>query len=286
VTTLHAPNQIGPFEWTVLPSGVEVFYRESDHSYWRGLKKKKGEWAGSGRLTGVSTVCGPFDFRPDPLLRWVERLTLEGISRGFGGQAVPGDPHELRQALDAAGLRWEQLRDDAAARGNNVHKQMLHALAAGDEVPDLASLPDGQRGYGQGIMQWWLDRDPEVLQAEQVVCGPEDGFAGRLDLRCRINNGFVSETVIVDAKTGGFIPTKAHAQLAGYDLGCVQSGFGPADRLVILQVSDTGTYTEVPVQATHEDFRAGLEVYRRAGDLQNKIRAQQRTDTAAGTVAA
>src|SRR5206468_461315 len=113
-------------------------------------------------------------------LKWVERLTLEGICRGLSEEPVPADPHELRTALEALGLRWYQIRDEAAERGTNVHRQMLQALAAGGDVPDLDDMPPEQRGYGQAVLRWWAARDPEPLQVEQCVYASEHGCAGRL----------------------------------------------------------------------------------------------------------
>lgn len=249
-----------------LPNGTRVYYVDEAHAYYR--CKPNGDRGR--RLTGVSTVCAPLDFKPDGLLRWAEKLTLEGVVRGFGGQEVPNDPHILRQMLDTSGLRWEQIREEAAQRGTNVHVQMLHALATGDEIPNLDDLPDEQRGYGQAVMAWWLARKPEVIYAEQVVLSEEHGFAGRGDLWCRVTRGVIApELWLLDAKTSGFISAKAHAQIAGYDLGAIASGLteGPADRLVILQLRDDGTYREITSHASHDDFLAALTVYRAAGRI-------------------
>lgn len=266
--TVKAQTDLG--ELIELPNGTRLYYVDADHAYWR----CKDDGGRGKRLTGISTVSGPFDFRPDGLLAWVERLTLEGVARAFAGREVPSDPHVLRANLQSSGLRWEQLRDEAADRGTSVHMEILHALAAGDDVPPLDRLPEEHRGYGQAIMAWWVDREPEVLQAEQVVLSDEHGFAGRLDLRCRVHRGVLApELWVVDAKTGGFIPTKAHAQLAGYDLGATLSGLGEAaDRLVILQLREDGTYRELTAHATHKDFLNGLAVYRGAGRINNAAR--------------
>jgi hypothetical protein len=253
------------------PDGSDVFYRDSDHSYWRTVKAKgSAQWSGSGRLTGISTVVAPFDFRPDALLGWAERLTFEGIARGLSGEVIPEDPHELRKALGGLGLRWNQVRDDAGARGTNIHTRMLQALAAGGEVPDLGDLPPEQRGYGQAVMRWWIARDPEPLQVEQCVFADEQGCAGRLDLRYRITDrfGLKGSVGLMDLKTGGFIPTKAHAQVAGYDFASVACGLGePASEMVILQVHEDGTFDEIPVAAAHGDFLAALDVYRRCARI-------------------
>lgn len=249
-----------------LPNGSALYYVDDNHSYWR----CKPDGSRGQRLTGVSTVCSPLDFRPDSLMRWVEKLTLEGVARGFGGEAVPSDPHVLRQRLESKELRWEQIRDQAAQRGTDVHSLMLHALAKGDDVPDLDELPEEQRGYGQAVMKWWLDRKPQVLEAEQVVLSEAHGFAGRYDLRCVLSGGLEDgQTALVDLKTSGFVANKAHAQVAGYDLGAIESGISrvPSDVLLILQVAEDGTYREVRSCATHEDFLAALTVYRAAGRI-------------------
>lgn len=272
---LPLTEDYGPFERIDLPN-VTLYYRDDTHSYWSGAKQKaNGEWSGSGRLTGVSTVIAPWDFRPDSLMRWVEKLTLEGIVRGFNGRTVPDDPWALRTLLDQRGLRWEQIRDEAGQRGTNAHELMFHALAKGETVPNLDELPPDQRGYGQGVLKWWSVRDPEVLQAEQIVCSPEHGIAGRLDLRCRVKDPFRAGTGIVDLKTSGFIATKALVQPAGYDIGCIHSGITdePADWYMVLQVDEHGGYREIPSPATHADFLLSLGLYRRAAELAKAAKA-------------
>lgn len=269
----------GPFERIDLPK-TTLFYRDDSHSYWSGCKQKtvKGEaqWSGSGRLTGVTTVISPWDFRPDSLMRWVEKLTLEGVTRGFSDRKVPQDPHALRTLLEQKELRWEQIRDAKGVTGTAAHDLVLHKLAVEDEVPDLEVLSPEERGYGQSIFKWWSMRQPEVFQAEQVVCSPEHGFAGRLDLRCRIKDPFHPGIGIVDLKTSGFISNKAMVQPAGYDLGCIQSGLAeePADWYMVLQADPDGGFPrEIFSPATHEDFLLSLSIYRRSAELAKAAKA-------------
>lgn len=272
----HTIEPVGDdFVRATFPNGTEVFYRDRDHSYWRECKPKRGGGlSGSGRLTGVSTLCAPMDFRPDSLMRWVERLTLEGVARGFNGKTVPTDPYMLRQMLDNQGLRWEQIREDAAERGTNVHQQVLHALASGKEVPDLSQLPAEQRGYGQAVLKWWVDRAPVPTHAEQMVFSDQHGFAGTLDLRCTINDPLRQGVGVVDAKTSSFISAKSLVQPAGYDIGVVDSGLGEkAEWLMILQLNEDGSYREVWSPATHEHFLNALAVYRNSGELNKAARA-------------
>lgn len=276
-----------------MPSGAVVFYRDSDHSYWSEAKQKAGRWSGSGRLTGVSTVVAPLDFRPDNLMKWAAHLNGRGVAVLAAEGLSLEDADDMRaalgwlasadgvwQALADARLLFSDYRDDAGKRGTNVHEHSLHALASGQPVPKRDLLTEEEWGYARGVMAFWHVHEPEPLQYEQVVVSPTHGVAGRFDLRCRIGG----QTWLIDAKTSGYISNKHHAQIAGYDLLAVEAGFGQADRLAVLQVDADGGYELVPVAADHDDFLAALNVYRRAAAIGK--RAKQARDTAREAVAA
>ena len=55
--TTTSLETVGPFTVHELPIGGRVFYRDSDHSYWRDVKQKGDDWSGTGRLLGVSTAA-------------------------------------------------------------------------------------------------------------------------------------------------------------------------------------------------------------------------------------
>jgi hypothetical protein len=287
-----------------MPSGASCFYRDSDHSYWLGIEPKKkrtpdGDWKGCGRLTGVSTVANPFDFNPENLMRWAARTNGIGIAM----LAAPAlaldeadvmkaelawleDDRTIWRALEQARLTFNDVRDIAAERGTNVHKHALHALATGKTVPDYAELTEEEHGYAQGVASFWLEHDPEPLQAEQVVMDPDMSVAGRLDLRARLKArcrrpgcpcaempaGGVS---LIDVKTSGYLPLKHHVQIAGYDHCAQTSGFGASDAAWILQVDAEGGWKLVPCRATREDFELAVNVYRRAAQIGNAARADR-----------
>jgi hypothetical protein len=270
-----------------MPDGSVVYYRDSDHSYFRGVKAKGDGWAGTGRLTGVSTVVKPMDFDPGRLLRWAARLNGEGIAILAADGLSLDDADDMRaalswlgsaesiwRALEDSGLTFEDVRDRAAQRGTNVHKFALHALATGSPVPAFDLLTEETRGYARGVMAFLHECEPEPLQAEQVVWSDELGVAGRFDLRARLHGGgFDGATCLVDAKTSGFISTKHHGQLAGYDLLARECGVGGSDRLLILQVDAEGGYELVEAQATPEEFVDALRVYRGAARIGSAARA-------------
>lgn len=267
----------GDLEGHPMPNGQTVYYRDSDHSYWSDVTlKSDGTVSGRGRLTGVSTIVAPFDWRPDNLMKWSARLNGEGVAILAADALSLDDADDMRSALrwlesgdsiwsalQDGNLLYSQARDDAAKRGTNVHKHALQALAEGRPVPDFAELTDEEAGYARGVMAFWHECEPVPILAEQVVCDTGLGVAGRLDLVATIDG----KRALVDCKTSGFIPVKHHTQLAGYDHCLAASGFAACDSHLILQVGPDGSYSLVTGVANSSDFLAAVEVYRRAAAI-------------------
>jgi hypothetical protein len=289
---------IGAFEEHTLPDGSRVYYRDRDHSYWSAIKTKAGDYAGTGRLTGVSTVVAPFDWRPDNLMRWAARQNCDGIATLAADGLSLEDAEDMRvafsfltsgdsiwQALSDGRLLYSDRRDDAAARGTNVHKFALGALADGHPVPALASMSEEERGYARGVMAFWHELEPEPLSSETIVCDRDLAIAGRLDLIATLHGTyrgrrFNGERCLIDAKTSGFIPAKHHAQVAGY-AHCAQAcGFEACDVLLILQVGADGSYELIDVTATSEDFQVVVDLYRRAARINRDAGRDRKTKEA------
>lgn len=281
---------VGGMERHVLPSGLEVWYRDRDHSYWRrATEKKPGEWSGSGRLTGVSTVVSPFDWRPDNLMKWAARQNGVGISVLAAEGLSLEDADDMRaalsflrtgesvwQALEDNRLLYSDRSEDAATRGTNVHKHGLHALATGSVVPDRKAMTDEEWGYVQGVIAFWHECEPETEAAEAVVCDPDLGVAGRLDFRGTLLYRGLRVRAVVDAKTSGYIPTKHHVQLSGYEYCGVASGSDPTDVQLVLQVAADGTYNLLPSCATADDFKVAVDIYRRAARIGREFNASRK----------
>ena len=284
-------NVFEPFEKHVMPSGAAVYYRDSDHSYWSGIKGEPGKWAGQGRLTGVSTVVGPFDFRPDALLRWAAKSNGAGVAMlaadAMSCETVEEMRAELRwlespesiwRALVEAQATFEDIREQAAGRGTNVHKDALHAMALGRAVPEFSEMTEEEKGYARGVVAFFHDHEPQTLQAEQVIADLKLSVAGRFDWRgvfgarcddaiCPCHLLLPGAIAMLDAKTSGYISNKAHVQLGGYEHGACVSGIGESDLQFILQLSEDGRYKLILSTGTAEDFAAGLDVYRRSGRI-------------------
>ena len=245
-------------------------------------------WCRSKRLTGVTSVVKPLDFRPDKLMGWAVRLTLEGVAELASTAIAADDEHleswmctgeVLAQALQDAGLTWQQIRDQRGVVGTNVHERTLQALASGEAVPDYEGLTEEEKGYSAGIVQFWLDHAPKVHQVEQVVYLARLGVAGRFDLRaelakcdaplCPCQQG---GTGMIDAKTGSYISEGAHAQVAGYKGMAAECGFGESGWGGILQVDAEGGYRLFNTEATFEDFEVSVDTYRRASKIGSKAK--------------
>lgn len=276
-----------PGQLIELPNGSALYYveRERDgktwHEYYRAKPAKVGEgWSRSKRLTGVTTAIKPVDFDPGRLLAWAARTQLLGVAELVSSKI--DDPNVQREdlrwltsqesiwrELEHAELTFEDVRDRAGRRGTNVHELALRALAEGKPVPEFAELRDDEQGYARAVAEFWLDNEPEPLNVEQVVLHEKLGVAGRFDLRAKMQGN----VVLLDAKTSGYVGHGAHVQLAAYDYLARECGIGGSDEQMALRLADDGGYELIPSEASHEDFLAALDVYRRVGRIRNAATA-------------
>ena len=265
-----------------LPNGETIAYRDRDHSYWREVNTAGSKVTGSGRLTGISTVVAPLDFRPDGLMGWAARTDHAGIAALAAEGLGCDDAWEIREALsflrdgesiaaklEAASLRWQDTRDDAADRGTRAHVLALEALAAGRPVPDFDGIPEEERGYARAVAGWWFDTSPLPVHSELVVADLELGLAGRLDLVYMDAKG---RTVLGDLKTSGYLSGKFAAQAALYARAYRESGFGAIDRIELVQAKSDGTYAQIQVECDEEDALAAVRCYRASGRVNGQLR--------------
>lgn len=288
----------GAFEVHDLPNGCQVFYRDSDHSYHRDIFKANDEWKAKrdDRLAGVTTVIKHLDPSADGLIHWgvgldrigtsqivSEALSLDDADEIRTALAFAHDPDRLGAALVEQGLDWQSIRDDAAARGTRAHEHALAELAAGKPVPNLAEIPESERGFTQAVWSFFVDAEPECLLSEQLVASRRLGVAGRADLLCKLDG----QTVLLDlksakvARNGKPRPPRAgvHAQLAGYRLlGTECLAFPQIDRMVILQVTEDGQYHLVEGVGTDASFLSALDAYRAAQAINRDASASRKAE--------
>jgi hypothetical protein len=264
------------------PEGPSLYYRDEDHSYWR----CKEDGSRGKRLTGVTTSIKPIDFNPDRLLTWAAKMQCIGVAELAA--PVLADPmldpaalgwlnsqEAIWAALEEAELTFEHVREKAAKRGTNVHVLALQALGEG-RMPDYEAMTEEERGYAGGVVEWWMDHDPQPLQVEQVVYSDTLGVAGTMDLRCNLPGGGGANgaglPVLVDAKTSSYIAPRDHLQLAAYDYCSRECGIGGTAEQYVLHLHPDGSYQFIPGIATHDDFIAVVDIYRRAAKLDREAR--------------
>lgn len=238
-------------ELVTTPSGYRIHFNPRNHRYKLGHDAESMTFVPS-----VSTILG--DTLPKNLSGWAERGAVDGLlslSRAAG--IVFNDTDSALKAMQRNGLRHWQRRDAAALRGTTVHKAF--ELLGDGKVPNIAKAPADQRGYVQAIAAWWLDAQPEVEHNELMVGSWEHMFAGRLDLIARLKDG---RRGIIDLKTSSAVRDSHHFQMAGYQIGVEESGYGDVDFRAVLRVANDGTYEFVESWATPDQFTALLAGYR------------------------
>lgn len=285
MTTVEHADLIAAAGFTVheFPNGERIYYRDRDHAYFRDVNFSGSKVSGSGRLTGVSTVVAPLDFRPDNLIAWGARTDHAGIAalaaEGLGcddaweireALGFLRDPESIANALEQAGLRWQDTRDQAADRGTRAHVLAFEALASGRPVPDFDGFPDDEQGYARAVAGWWFDTEPVPVCSEQVVADLDLGIAGRLDLVYLDHK--TGHTVLADLKTARYASAKFAAQLALYARCYGVCGFGRIDRMEIVQAAQDGSYRVLRVDPCEQEALAAVECYRASGRVGGQLR--------------
>lgn len=236
----------GVEDWhrVAFPNGSRMIYVEvpgdeshrNHHSYWRAHP----DWSRGQRIAGASSMVSTFDLKQDALHKWI------GRQAATSGDFDPG--REKREL------------------GSRVHG-VAEALASGVAFPNVDEMPESDRGYVRALMRWWEERRPEVIATEQFVFHGDLGYAGRYDLRARIDG----KEVLLDLKTANNLYPKYGAQLVAYDLAAEWCGLGKADELRILKVCEDGDWFEVPAFVERDELLNAMAVRKVSG----RVRAEQ-----------
>jgi hypothetical protein len=128
-------------------------------------------------------------------------------------------------------------RDESTSRGRAVHSLIETYLTSG-EMLDVTGFPDDYRPYLRSAAKFILAEDPEPEAVELLVCHPEFGYAGRLDLRARLRG----RSQIVDFKTSpnGGVYAEAHLQTFAYELADERCGAPRAEGRSVVAITPDG----------------------------------------------
>jgi hypothetical protein len=230
--------------------------------------KKCAACAGTGeggkrtRMPSVTTLLDAICPKPG-IPPWSEARGIEGAVEAVRrGEIDPDDRESVALAVDtvrALRLGADRARDDAADRGLNVHALLQEYMTTG-EPPNPAEHPEAHWGYIRALTRWLVKYDPEPVAIEQLVCHPEDGYAGRLDLRAIVGGRLIT----YDAKTQerGGIYSGAHLQVNLYERAAVRCGDKPADGLTVVVFDSFGDYAEMPADHGDDLVDLALDFYR------------------------
>jgi hypothetical protein len=231
-TTIEAPN----VERHEMPNGAVVYYRDADHSYWKGYDGRTV----SGRIPGISTIAkaGNGDTGSvDGLMGWAIKLYRQGID-----------------------FRAE--RERSAVAGTAVHR-VLEQLANAQTVTYAGTQ---SVGHVDAVTDWWHARHPDPYAAEFFVYNDKLSFAGQPDLF------YLPGPTLLDLKTGSIRP-EAFVQLNLYRLAMYESGFPAPRRLLLLDTHDDGTWREVEVPIRPEWALDAIRVYNNGKEIGKALRA-------------
>lgn len=153
--------------------------------------------------------------------------------------------------------------DEAAERGTDVHTAL--EMLGIDEVVDIGKFPPLQQGYVAGLLQWFLEQEPEFEENEVIVGSAKHRFAGRFDTIVRYPHRPEAGRVLTDAKTSKGVYFSHIMQLPLYRLGYHEMGFGeergPIDTMEVLHLGADGTYTLVPSLVQEDSVVAMVHWY-------------------------
>ncbi len=161
-------------------------------------------------------------------------------------------------------LRWyakhgwdeaEALKSAAGDKGSKIHLAIADLLA-GNEIKIDSKYINKSTGNEEELtpneyeavmsfLEWYLETKPEVLQFEYVVFNSAYGYAGTVDLKCKIDG----EVWIIDVKSGLDVHPEHELQVSAYKHA---EGQEAVTRVAILQVgykrnkTKKFKFTEVP----------------------------------------
>lgn len=176
-----------------------------------------------------------------------------------GGQRrrrLPSVTTILGDTWSQAGLlNWYKREPNAAAllmegqdRGKAVHRWVESAM--GGTVLPFSDFEADYRPWVQAAARFMFEHQPEAIDIERLVCHPELGYAGRLDLLAMLDG----QRTLLDFKTsaGGNVYAKAHVQTWAYALADERCGGDPIERRVVVGLSGDGSYRIVESPAAGE----------------------------------
>ena len=163
--------------------------------------------------------------------------------------------------------RWEKY-PLATERGQIVHQlvaaHILEFVVEERSAPQIVSEEQREEAtpYVHAALKFVDDHVNEIVYVEQTVFNNLHGYAGTVDLICRLNDDD-NRLAVVDWKTGSIRPSHA-MQLAAYAearrtyIDDTWRSLGPPDVMLAVQLRDDSTYRVHPCYPSATLFSAFL----------------------------
>jgi len=153
-------------------------------------------------LTGVTSILAVIG-KPH-LIKWAVKLQHEYILENATKKGA--EYSVTKDILDKAKLQSDIVRDEAGARGTEVHNQV-------DNYIKHSVQPSNPRATA--IINWIKHKNFEIIESEKIVFSEKHWYAGTLDLLVKDSNG---KYWIIDFKTSKSVSSEYLYQMAGYDI--------------------------------------------------------------------
>jgi hypothetical protein len=295
---------------SLTPSGLEVYYQAGPKRLYRVRHTKHAmdeyDWV---EVPSVTTVNGVID-KSGALTWWGQgigalgtlRLQALGVDLGtvlslLAAGALDDARKAVCDLLTANKISTNHVRDDASDRGVNVHAAFEQWANDQRITPQPIVFEEHEQGYVQGLRDFLTAitvGEPTEIEAEVMVASLKRRFAGRYDLRLRLNKPaqivtrtypvrkdkveeIPAGTYLLDLKTSKDVYDTHYLQLEAYEGASVECGYEPTDYRGVIHVTAGGKYELHVNQLKNDkqpwdfdDFLVARELYRVMNEVKRR----------------
>jgi hypothetical protein len=218
-------------------------------------------------MTSVSSILDSI-LPKDGLPYWAEARGIEGTITALqqGKLDLMCTPEQAVAEVRRLKLGAEAARNKAAGRGLDVHGLLGEYMTTG-RLPSSDRVQPEDTGYYQALCRFLAEEQPEPEQVEELVCEPDEGYAGRSDLVAIRKNLRVRYEYKTNNRCQIF--PQAHLQAGLYERAAIYDGDEPCDILELIGLAEDGNWRSMAVAATEKTLDATLTWWRELKPVNN-----------------
>jgi len=173
---------------------------------WKGKEPDLQRWyKNNDTKTEVPGVSSVIDMMPkNALTPWAARLAAEyAIGNQDEIQGLLSEKDGQKIAIDRIKNASSRYAMKASKEGTAVHHytEAIARAIQSNTKPKADDMPQGMMPYLKNYVRFLKEFDVEPVMLETVVWDERIGYAGRLDMACRLRT-ISNDIVIVDTKSG------------------------------------------------------------------------------------